>query len=280
MKKFIVFLVIILILGGAGFFLGWAQLNVPQGSYGVIRSKIQGIDPQIVKEGEFRWLWYKLIPTNTEIKVFTPKTITRSFRSSGSLPSADIYTTLAGLNASTLGASAGSLVFNWEISGEISFSIRPESLPVLCERENINSDTDLRNLENEFANRIETFVTSRIISIGQNESFMETIMLPGSMAGINREIETTFPELEKINCVVRTVKVPDYQLYNSVRELYRDYITHQQDYLRNDVLRNAESVIGTQLRFDELEKYGEILTRYPILMQLLALEKGFAPVQP
>jgi hypothetical protein len=38
--------------------------------------------------------------------------------------------------------------------------------------------------------------------------------------------------------------------------------------------RKAESRIETQLRFDELERYGELFTKFPALLQYLELEKN------
>ena len=276
MKKFLVFLLFLLILAGAVFFLGWAQLKVPHGSYGVIRSKTHGIDSQIVREGEFRWLWYKLIPTNVEISVFTPKTVTRNINSSGVLPSGNVYAALAGINEVTTGINPD---FSWEITGEITFSVKPEAFPALCANENIISNDDLRTLENNYARRMESMVLGRLIYLGEDEKRMESILLAGVLAEINREIETAFPELEKISCTLKAVRFPDYGLYKSVKELHNEYLSYQRQYLQNNVTRNADSVISTRLRFDELEKYGEILTRYPILMQFLALEKGFIPEQ-
>ena len=73
MKKFLITFFILLILAGVFFFLVWVQFSVPVGSYGVIASKTHGVDPQLVKSGEFRWVWYKLIPTNVKIAVFSPE---------------------------------------------------------------------------------------------------------------------------------------------------------------------------------------------------------------
>ncbi|MCL2234031.1 MAG: hypothetical protein FWB99_13265, partial [Treponema sp.] len=129
MKKFLLFLLFLTGIGGAGFFFGWAQLTVPPGSYGVLRSKTHGLDTQVIREGEFRWLWYKLIPTNVTVSTYTLGPVTRSIRSSGSLASGQVYAALAGVDAD----------FSWEISGEISFSIRPEALPELTLRENLRT---------------------------------------------------------------------------------------------------------------------------------------------
>ena len=270
MKKFIITLLILLILGGVVFFFGWAQFTVPPGLYGVVSSKTHGIDPVLVQSGEFRWIWYKLIPTNTEILKFSLTPKNRSIRSSGSLPSGAIYSSLAGLNAD----------FSWEISGDFSFSIRPDSLPSLILNENIADQEDLNKLEDEYCRRIEALVLKYLTVYGEDENKMGTLLLSASNPELVREIEEAFPGLEKVDCRIQAVRFPDYALYQSVRSLYHDYLAHQQRILEEDITHDAEARIMTRLRMDELEKYGEILSRYPVLLEYLALEKGLLPRLP
>jgi len=271
MKKFLVFLLFLLILGGAGFFLGWAQFNVPLGSYGVMRSKMFGTEPELIREGELRWVWYKLIPKNVEILVFSPRLMNHSVRNSGSLPSGKIYASLAGLEKDF------SVDFSWEITGDFSFAIKPDALPSLVVRENITTQQDLEALEDDYARRIESLVLRRLASYGEDPAKMETLLFASFLPELNREIEAAYPDLEKVNCRVQAVRFPDFELYRSVRGLYDEYLARQRKVLEGDVTRNAENNMGTRLRLDELEKYGEILTRYPILLQFLAMERGLSP---
>jgi hypothetical protein len=272
MKKFLFFLFFLMILGGTGFFFGWAHLTVPPGSYGVIRSKTHGLDPRIIRDGEFRWIWYKLIPTNAKISIYTIEPIMRSIRSSGSLSSGQIYAALAGLSAD----------FSWEITGELSFSLKPDYLPDLCARENISDDAELRIVEERLAERIETFALQRLSSYAdeEDEKKMETINLTGSLPELNSEIQTAFPEIEKLACTIRLVRYPDYALYQAVKALYREYISRQNSVLKPHIAREAERRIDMNLRLDELARYGELLTKYPILLKYLALEKGLLPDDP
>ena len=99
MKKFLVTLLILLILAGTVFFLGWSQMSVPVGYYGVINSKTHGVNPELVRSGEFRWIWYKLIPTNVNIAVFRLDPVNFTMNFSSSLPSGDTYASFAGIEA-------------------------------------------------------------------------------------------------------------------------------------------------------------------------------------
>ncbi|MDR1178622.1 MAG: hypothetical protein LBK64_07325, partial [Spirochaetaceae bacterium] len=51
-------------------------------------------------------------------------------------------------------------------------------------------------------------------------------------------------------------------------------LARQTDTLRPDTLSAAQNRMNSQLRFDELTRYGELLTKYPVLLKYLALEQG------
>jgi hypothetical protein len=266
MKKFLFVLCLLIILAGTGLFLGWDQLTVPPGSYGVMRSKTHGLDRKVIQDGEFRWLWYKLIPTNVKISVYTIEPVTRSIQSSGTLSSAQTYAALAGLEAD----------FSWELSGEISFALKPETLPELTDRENIASSEDLRRVEETLARRIESFILTRLKNYGDDEQRMESIILSGT-ARLEEETKAAFPEIENFRCTIRTARYPDYALYRSVKKLHEEYLARQNAVLKPDIAREGEQRINTRMHLDELAQYGELLTKYPILLQYLALEKGVSP---
>ena len=266
MKKFLFVLLILIIIGGAGFFLGWTHLTIPPGSYGVMRSKTHGLDNKVIRDGEFRWLWYKLLPTNVKISVYTIEPVKRTISTSGRLSSGDVYAALAGLDAD----------FSWGISGELSFSINPDNLPQLSERENFSDDAGLRQAEERLAERIESFALQRLKAYaeGDDDKKMESIILAGSLPELNSDIQSAFPEIENLNCTIQVTRYPDYALYQSVKALYREYLAHQNTVLNQDITGEAEKRIDMRIRLDELARYGELLTKYPILLQYLALEKG------
>ena len=266
MKKFFFILFLLIILGGAGFFLGWTNTTVPPGSFGVMRSKTHGLESQVIQSGEFRWIWYKMIPTNAEVSVFNISPVRRSIRSTGSLGSGQVFANLSGLSAD----------FSWEITGELRFSLKPEILPELAGRENIRNDADLRRYEEDLAVRIETMALGRVMTLTNSgdEGAIESLVLTGTLPGLENDILRAFPEIENIHCVFRAVRLPDFDLYRALTALYRDYLERQNVALREDVLMDAQNRIGSRFRLDELSQYGEVLTRYPILLDFLAMDTG------
>jgi hypothetical protein len=263
MKKFFVSLLIILILGGVVFFLGWVQFAVPPGSYGVMRSKTHGLEKELIRNGEFRWEWYKVIPGNAEIIVFSPKTVSLSFSEKGSLPSGAVYTAVAGINAD----------FSYEIAGDLSFSIKTDSLADLVETNGVTTQEELDSYGNTLAASIETFITGTLKSPSQSAGIQQIIM-QNNPAELVAAVSRNFPGIDNITLKIRTPRFPDFALYNSVKALYETYIEKQRELLNEPVSLSAENHLRARFRFDELEKYGELLTKYPVLLNLLSLEKN------
>jgi hypothetical protein len=71
---------------------------------------------------------------------------------------------------------------------------------------------------------------------------------------------------------VNAAKVPDFALYDSVHLVYQDFLASQRQSLAENIQEAAARNIDTQLRLDELAKYGELLSKYPILLQYPGIE--------
>ncbi|MDR2069292.1 MAG: hypothetical protein LBP71_05430 [Spirochaetaceae bacterium] len=270
MKKILGLFVVLLILGGTAFFFGWAQLKVPPGSYGVMRSKTHGVDPRLIREGEFRWVWYKLIPTNVRIAVFSPAPLTRSIQARGSLPSGAVYASAAGLN----------MDFSYEVAGSFSFTLKAEALPSLLSKQGISDQAGLEAYEAGLAESIEAFAVQRLGAYAGEGEALENIIGTGTLPSLEADILRAFPGIENLSCTIRVIRLPDLALYNLARSVYEEYLTRQEALLKTDVSASAEQHLSARLRYDELEKYGELLTKYPVLLQYLALERGAEPVSP
>jgi hypothetical protein len=257
-----IFVIIVLLgLGGAVFFFGWAHQAVPVGSYGVLRTKTHGIDPEIIREGEFRWVWYKLIPANAVISVYSPKRVERSFLISGSLSQAELYGGFASSGAD----------FSYRLDGSFAFRVDPESLPALTESRGIAGQEDLERLETLLAAEIEAFMGRRV-----NEYLEESETLPGAAFAerLKQEISTAFPGVNVLDVTMDMAEVPDFALYNSLRLIYEAYLESQQQSLMEAVREAAVRDVSARFRLDELAKYGELLTKYPILLEYLNIENG------
>jgi hypothetical protein len=262
MKKFFITLFILIILGGVCFFFGWAQLEVPPGSYGVIISKTHGVDPQIVKSGEFRWLWYKLIPTNVKISVFKPQTVKIPVDFNSFLPSGDSYASFAGMNKAD---------FSWNLKGEVAFGIEPQMLVPLVSGENLADQGALEAYLQDMGQSIKVIILRTISSMETDDQRLERILSGDTDTRMEREIKNRFPEIRDFSFVITSARFPDFTLYRQVRLLYEEFMSKQREVVSNAFGKRAENHIEIQLRFIELEGYGELLTKYPVLLDYLAL---------
>jgi hypothetical protein len=258
--------IILLALGGAVLFFGWAQRTVPPGLYGVMRTKTHGVYPEIIRDGEFRWVWYKLIPTNAVVSVYALNRLERTFNMSGTLPQAKVYQLFASPNTD----------FSYKLDGSFAFTIKPESLPALTESRGIAGQKDLEALENVLAGDVESYINRRFDQSRENREEMEAVLDTGFQDRLKEEVSAAFPDITVLELKLNALTFPDIALYNSIRLLYEDYLARQRQLLTEDLREAAARNMNIQLRLDELAKYGELLTNYPILLQYLGLEKDAA----
>jgi len=265
MKKALFSLILICAVAAAVFFLGWAQFSLPAGSVGVLRSKTHGVDGEVILPGNVRWVWYKLIPTNAEVGVFYLDEVQIPIEVSGVLPSGDVYSSLVGLKTD----------FSFAFSGTLSYRIKAEFLPGLAERENLLDQEDLDHYILRLNGEVDTHLRRLLWKYGENEKVLQEAEETGSIRGLETELRAAFPHIELRSCTIKTISFPDLILYDEVRRLYRDYLAAQRREVRDETVAIAAENIKNRRRFDELAVYGELLTKYPVLMQYLALEKGF-----
>jgi hypothetical protein len=262
MKKFLFVLFILVVLAGLAFFFGWAQCEVPPGSWGILRSKTHGLDGRPIREGEFRWIWYKLIPGNVQITVFRPERKEAAFSFDGALPSAAVYASFAGIEAD----------FSWSLSGSFSFSLDGESLIPLIEAHNIGNQEELNAWEHTLADEIRGSVLRYFGEI--DGAGIEEILHTGTSSALEAEIRAAYPFIRNLSLHIREARFPDPALYRRIQAAFEDYLAYQQDFLSSRFQEKVENRINTQSRFDELDRYGELLTKYPVLLRYLAIEKG------
>jgi len=244
---------------------GWAQFSVPPGKYGVIYSKTHGIDQKPVQSGEFRWVWYKLIPTNVRISIFSLEQNKYPVDFNSSLPSGETYAAFIGL------ANAD---FSWNLKGELSFKLDPQMLISVVSQNNLVTQDDLdaylQSVDQNIVNLMLRFLSSQ----GTDSTRLEKLMSGNPDADLEMEIKENYPEICDFSIKIKSAKYPDFVLYRELRLIYENYLSKQREYAVSSFGKRAENHMESQLRFEELEKYGDLLTRYPILLEYLAMERG------
>ncbi|MCL2270818.1 MAG: hypothetical protein FWC24_05685 [Treponema sp.] len=263
MKKFFVTLSVFIIIAALGLYFGWAQLGVPPDSYGLLRSKTHGIDTRLIKPGEFRWVWYKLIPTNATTVTFRLNPVHYELSAHNTLPSGKMYAVFAGVDEN----------FSWEINAVFSFRLKPESLISLVTAYNIGTQDELAYYENDIAKQIEAFLLRRINTDDISSQLTEDLLFNGESPLLEQEIGEQFPLITDFSLNTKSVQFPDFALYRLIKGLYENYISFQKDSISADMLGQTKNRVESYRRISELEQYGALLSKYPILLDYLALEK-------
>lgn len=263
-KSTLFFLSGILILGGVVFFIGWVQFAVPPGAYGVMRSKTGGVDAVTLRNGEFRWAWERLLPTNAVVITFVPKTVEKNLEVSGTLPSADLYAELIG--------AAGD--FSYEIQGTFSFSVKGDALPRMAANMNILDQDALDAWQRVAAEDMAAFAVRRLRAYAEDSADAELLLGPSVHPRLLADMERAFPEVTLHSFSLRRIRFPDLALYGAAKALYQEYLAGQRVLWTTEAAEAGEKNVALRKRLDELSRYGELLTKYPALLDYLAIEAG------
>jgi len=267
MKALIIILAILLLLAGAVFFAGWIQLLLPAETYGVIFTKTGGLDNEVVYPGEFSWRWERLIPTNLTLHKYKLTTYNLKSTFKGTLPSAETYSSVLPEKTD----------FSYEITLVAAFRIYPGKLAELTSEEKITPD----NLEDFLKNRADTLAQkfSETILKSPEGASGETITLSALTEKFRQSAPDFFPELEITDLAALNIKLPDMELYLRARDSYFRMMeareAAQAEIAARVMAEQEEHYINQQRERENLEllrQYGELLSKYPILIKFLYLK--------
>ncbi|MFP4066359.1 MAG: hypothetical protein ACLFS5_02550 [Spirochaetaceae bacterium] len=271
MRKFLVGLFILLIAAGAVFYIGWVQIRIPAGSYGVVFTKTGDWDETVIRPGEFHWRWERLLPTNFTLHVFPATAHRVDLRSSGTLPSAEVY-------AEYLEDSPD---FGYQIDLTVAYRIRASELPRLAREQGLRP-ADLEEWYDDYDDRITDQARGLVREVyteAQEES-------PGRihLASLEKELTDAFAEefsdLEFLQVVPTRVSVPDFDLYEAGRSLYFETVEARRAAIAEDALEAEERRITEESRLGTLKRYGELLSEFPVLLDYFSMsaEQGVDPL--
>jgi hypothetical protein len=264
MKAFLIILVILVILAGAGFYFGWLQIQLPAEHYAVVFTKTGGYDEEVIRPGQFSWRWERLIPTNMTLYAFDlhPSSQEISFR--GALPSAELYSSVLPENPD----------FSYRGEVDVIFTISPESLPALVAEEKLLPE------------QLEDFYEAKAGALADSvlEILQETDADPADSQALNRRVRQglarTVPNLQISSLNVRVEHVPDRDLYELARTSYREMVQTRDRAREDAIARLAEEQVRAEnararerADLEALREYGELLNEYPILLKAMAVQK-------
>ena len=264
MKAFLIILVILVILAGVVFYFGWVQIHLPAEHYAVVFTKTGGYDSEVIRPGEFSWRWERLIPTNMTLYKFDlhPRSEEISFQ--GSLPSADLYSSILPENPD----------FSYRGEIDVTFTIAPESLPALVAEKKL------------FPDQLEDFVSdqARTLSNRALEILKSSEVDPSDAGELNRrlqgELAAAVSELEISTLNVQVKHLPDMELYELARSSYREMVQTRDSSRAEAIVRLAEEQVRAEnaraqerADLEALREYGQLLEEHPILLKAMAVQK-------
>lgn len=250
MKKALVSLIILILFGAAVFYLGWVQFDVPIGNYGLMLSKTSGVYPELIHSGKFLWRWERLLPTNTQLRLFSLDPVVQTDTFSSSLPSAQLYATKL----------EGNPDFTYTITVESTGKIQPQDLIPLVEQHNLQDQEALEKLIRDEIHQFNVAVTAYLLEETQNDTTGLRIQTVTTQELVEATAFTErAPWLEIVSTDIRNVKMPDASLY----------LTAKNAYLNSIIEGTGSQEITENNNFTALVNLGEILTKYPALVEFM-----------
>jgi hypothetical protein len=265
-----IFALVILVAAGTALFLtGWIQLRIPSGCHALLVSKVSGWSGEMISPGTFAWSWEALLPTNLRIHWYRLSSVSEPFSVSGSLPEAELYAAFLQEKPS----------FSYSISGKIDVSPSLEKLPQAIRARSLLSqealDAWLRDEARRAAGRIADFVSHK-----SADSEFNSVLAKGGKPleeAILSRLSREFPDIVLERLSIGSSEFPDFALYARARELYSTFLGAKASVM-DPVLREiAENTARDKYELESLARYGELLEKYPILIDFLAVRKGMAP---
>jgi hypothetical protein len=259
MKKFIAFLVIVVLLAGAAFYFGWLQFAVPADRLGVMVSKTGGVYPKIIARGIFSWRPERLLPTNAMIVTFSASPYSSTETVTGELPSGKIYGAWMQV-PSPENPRVAQVDFSYTATITGAVRIKPERLPALYES---GAAIDQSGLD--------IFLKQKCSEAARLacDALLARKTIDGAfVAGLSGN--PAFSDVEVVSLHVESATIPDMELYEKARASYAAYRDRVNDALSSLARDHAVSTMRATAAMEQLEKLGILLQSYPQLAELFA----------
>ena len=269
LKRFSRWLTFLIFIGFAGFvtYVGWIQKEIPEGQGALVFTKLSyrdgrftgGYDTKLTTSDGFHWRWERLFPTNMTIHLYPLSLRDVRITSTGILPSSDIYMDFI--------EKSGQDQFNWELSFDLTYHLKKESIPQLAQEKGImpeNLEAYLVEEENKIEGELFGLLSSFTLT-QDNSREIEKLLLA---------LNKSHPFLEITSLSPQTIVLPDLVLYNKARELYFSYLDARNISLEKMISREAPKMAVNVEKMKVLVEYGKVLTEYPVLIDFFALDEN------
>ncbi len=262
MKKALVILVILLLLGGLVFYRGWVQILIPEGHVAVAFSRTSGWEPEVLRAGEFHWRWEHVVPGNMQLYIFDGEPQTLELRKSGRLPSGEVYRQYL----------EGEPSLEFALALQLRLRLKEDELPRLAEEEGLRPDK-LEEFLDELGAAVERFSLEFLDEYFSDPPEQDTIseLLVDIEDELASAVAGQYGEIELVAFRVLELQLPDLALYRLGREIYLDIMEAQRQAIVDAQADLAVIQVTEERKIEMLERVGRLLSDYPALLDYFAL---------
>lgn len=236
------------------FVAGVVNVSIPEGSVGVVYTSTRGysaIPERLV------WSWKKIIPLNFKVYAFDNSIREVPFSFSGVLPNA------AAISAMPQFAKAD---FRYAMQGSVQYRLSVEGLLWALKNHYLKVDglaSYYKGMDEEIEGRVSLFLSTypEVWTSGENPN--EALLA---------ELKRTFAHLEFPGVLVKEQDLPNVLAYRQGMDFLN--VDHQLklEARKAEGQKNMQLALQEEQRLRLLERYGAILSKYPILVTFFAVD--------
>ena len=291
----------------------FAVAPLGEGRRYLVYSRFNGYQNQILEPGQYFISWQNLLPGNIRFLSIPLRVQSAHFRKRFVLPSAEAYRLLLPrLNSEQVGQPSTN-PFAYQIEMIIEYRLRPKELLATLRNiggtalkesvgnspKNFSGNSEAvpkANTEKNTAPPKKTEANTEIEVLGSiaediagrsrrrlnlrvNQELESLFSAPNRTIAELQEyfghiVSEEFPELELLEVSIDEYRAPDLELYATVRKYYEGLLEQISAESLARLLEQQDQRVAEQLYLQNLERIGQILARYPVLLQYFSIIQG------
>lgn len=252
-----IMLILILIFTGFIFWLGLENKKLEENSYGIVHTNTSGWSEKVISTDKFNWSFEKVIPGNYALHMFRIESINISFNKNDTLPSGDLYAAFNSIDGNNF-------KYSYNLTGNMQLNTSYlSSLVAAGEFTQENFQTWQSEKVQDIKNILINYISKKVID-------NEVITINAASRDFVAEIYPYY----NIGEIFINLNSPDMTLYNNCRNRYIQNIEAQTSADEQYLIQMLKQQNEEQLRLDLLKQYGEVFTKYPIMIEYLKIDTG------
>ena len=254
MKKFIFWLIFLIIIAGVVGYFGW--IRVPENTVALGFSTITGYDKVFMESGKLNWRWQKLIPKCYVLKFYQLDAQNAEIAVSQGLPSGELY-------ASEM---AGSPDFSFSVKYAATYKIKEDSLYSMATSGALGEsglDQFYASVKDQIQNSAASLLGEEMSKAMEGSTFSQKAL----EEAVRGRISSQMADVDIISFETVEARFPDVELYKAAKAKYMENMEKKQEIAAQQEKETTDFNTKIDQRIELLKKYGELLTQYPILIE-------------